>query len=213
MRRGLILTLALLCSQAGAQVLFFEYHTASASPPDSTIGIDAFNRTDENPLANGTWRKWYSANQVKLLSNQAQYSTIQTDCFSAWITPTATDAEIKVRYISGSTGNDFGVCAHMDSASGNAYVYEYYANIVALFKIVAGSWGTYVAWTSYTIQANDTLKFRVTTISGGYRLTGYINSTQKVTYDDTVSPLAAGRVGVYSYEGIFDDFSAKNIAP
>jgi len=163
--------------------------------PDSTVLIDDFNRSDEDPLSGGgNWTSFHidaTSGVLKVISNEVARSTLSngSSAYTALQCPADCDAYVTLVVVGTSRVfvrlNDLG-------NNGDGYLSRgISSNNVNVYRVDDGTTTQLGATCSQTVAAEDELGVR----AEGTNITSYLNNTAICTRSDATYS-AAGYAGI-----------------
>lgn len=179
---------------------------------ESATYTDNFNRTSENPLANGTWTTVTGLAGMRTVSNTIAASSTDDSNYNAsyWSANSFTDDQFAEATI--KSANRYAGVAVRVSSSANTYYYLRHVattEVCQLFKIVSGT-PTQLGSDYGTCVNGTVIRLEV----AGTTLTPYFNGTPQATRTD--SAISSGSAGIWALNsggnGVIDDWSGGDLA-
>lgn len=191
----LLLILLLLVPSSAPAIMLVGFGGGGALPTS-----DDFDRAS----LGSSYTTIYSVNDLTIVSNQLAGSNAASN--GAYRNDYASGGGMysKIVLKTASAGGNAGVRARVQSGVKTYYEFVHElsdftsAMSVSLARVNAGTW-TELAATTHTFSANDNVEIRVTG-SGTVTVSGYINGSLILTYDDSSADrLSGGFPGWYIY--------------
>jgi hypothetical protein len=190
--------------------------TSGGEPPFSVT--DTFNRANENPLSGGgNWASLPGADALQIISSEITSQDYDT-AYMIYTGATFNSNQYSEITVSNSTGFNYNIGAIVRAAADGSQGYRVRSEGDSWTHIEKwyGGWGVsedYSPPVSYTPQIGDVIGIEAEGDASSTTIRFYVNSTVRITWVDTSSPVTGGYPGVcmQDYDQRADNWEGGNL--